>query len=393
MTGGDGRRRHAEISGAGLGGLAAAAALAKQGWSVRVHERAPEIRATGSGIYIAENGIRVLETLDAAETALKDGYRFTIRETRDHRNRVIATYRWPPETNQRIFVLARETLVLALKRTAERHGAEIRCSSDVAGADPAGALLLADGTRLAADLVIGADGVNSRVRESLGIPGTRKPLGAGAIRAIIPRLASDRDLPPDTYAEYWTGPRRVFYAPISHTETYLALMTTTGDRAGTVDPPDIPEWIRTFPYLEHVLARICDPLPWLPFEAIKLRTWHRGRVALIGDAAHAMAPNLGQGGGTAMMDGVSLAANVAAAADLEAGLRRWEARERPVVDRVQLVSFIYGELCRWPVPIRNAALWAMGRSEWAKKQRMLAADFVPDGVTSAGVGPAGQAAG
>lgn len=72
--------KHAEISGAGLGGLVAAAALAQNGWSVRVHERAKQIRATGSGIYIAENGIRVLEAIGACDDALRGGYRFYNRE-------------------------------------------------------------------------------------------------------------------------------------------------------------------------------------------------------------------------------------------------------------------------------------------------------------------------
>ncbi|MCC7276488.1 MAG: FAD-dependent monooxygenase [Alphaproteobacteria bacterium] len=374
-------RRHAEIAGAGLGGLTAAVALAQRGWSVRVHERAEQIRATGSGIYIAENGIRVLEAVGAREGALRDGCRFYWRETRDHRNQVIALAHWPPEARQRIYVLAREVLVQALLDVAVGHGVELRLSSRVRGADPEGALVLEGGERLPADLVIGADGVGSPVRESLGIPGRRRSLRGGAIRAIVPRRPDDADIPADTYAEFWTGMRRVFYAPISPTETYLALMTLDKDKTGTREPPDLETWSGDFPYIRHMIERIRDPLAWAPFAEVKLQRWSRGRVALIGDAAHAMAPNLGQGGGTAMMDGLSIAHHVSRpGVALAEALDRWEARERPVVDRTQLISYIYGSFCDWPILPRNIALWLAGRSRWANRQRFIAANFVPDGA-------------
>lgn len=373
--------RHAEIAGAGLGGLAAAAALAQRGWSVRVHERADAIRVSGSGIYIAENGVRVLDALGASEEALRDGYRFHRRELRDHANRVLTTSVWPPEEKQRIYVLARETLVKALLSASLRSGVEIAYSSRVTGAEPEGALLLEDGARRPADLIVGADGAYSKVRDSLGIPGTKRPLKGGAIRAIVPRYADDRDLPVATYAEYWTGMRRVFYAPISDTEIYLALMTLDRDKAGTREPPDLEAWIADFPHLAHILRRIDGWLPWAPFNQVKLKAWSKGRVALIGDAAHAMAPNLGQGGGTAMMDGLSLAANLARPGlGVEQALALWESRERPVVDRVQLVSYLYGSFCGWPVMPRNVAFWFLGRSRWVSRQRFIAASFVPDGA-------------
>jgi 2-polyprenyl-6-methoxyphenol hydroxylase-like FAD-dependent oxidoreductase len=82
-----GVRRHAEIVGAGFAGLTAACALAQRDWSVRVHERAERLRTTGAGIYIYENGLRVLEAIGAYAAAAKGAQRVRMRETRDHANR------------------------------------------------------------------------------------------------------------------------------------------------------------------------------------------------------------------------------------------------------------------------------------------------------------------
>ena len=149
-------------------------------------------------------------------------------------------------------------------------------------------------------------------------------------------------------------------------------------------------WCRSFPAIAPVLRRIVNPLRWTPFEQVKLERWHIGKVALLGDAAHAMSANLGQGGGTALMDGISLAENVSRTEDLEAGLNRWEERERPIVDRIQMVSNLYGKLSYWPTLPRYLALWAMNRSEWVKNIRTVASNYVPDGVDLARVGQAGK---
>ena len=82
-------KRHAEIVGGGFSGLAAAGALAQKGWSVRLHERSPELRPTGAGIYIYENGLRVLEKLGAYDEAVKGAPFAHTREMRDEQNRVL----------------------------------------------------------------------------------------------------------------------------------------------------------------------------------------------------------------------------------------------------------------------------------------------------------------
>ena len=86
-------KRHAEIAGAGFAGLTAACALAQRGWRVRVHERARELRTTGAGIYIYENGLRVLEAVGAYAAAVEGAPIAHTREVRDHRDRIISVHR------------------------------------------------------------------------------------------------------------------------------------------------------------------------------------------------------------------------------------------------------------------------------------------------------------
>src|SRR5512133_3175615 len=116
-------KRHAEIAGAGFAGLTAACALAQRGWTVRVHERADRLRTTGAGIYIYENGLRVLEALDAYAEAVAGAPIAHTREVRDERNRVVSVHRW--EDSSRVFSIVRQQVINALAAAAARHGAQI----------------------------------------------------------------------------------------------------------------------------------------------------------------------------------------------------------------------------------------------------------------------------
>src|SRR5215472_6234288 len=104
-------KRHAEIAGAGFAGLTAACALAQRGWSVRVHERGQRLRTTGAGIYIYENGLRVLSAVGAYDEAVKGAPFAHTREVRDDRNRVISVHRWD---GSRVFSIVRQTVINAL---------------------------------------------------------------------------------------------------------------------------------------------------------------------------------------------------------------------------------------------------------------------------------------
>src|SRR5271155_1219996 len=156
-------KRHAEIVGAGFAGLTAACALAQRGWSVRVHERGDRLRTTGAGIYIYENGLRGLGALGAYEAAVKGAPFAHTREVRDGDDRLISVHRWQ---GSRVFSVVRQHVINALAASATAAGVEIVVNSTAIGATADGELILADGRRLKADLVVGAAATQSRPRAS-----------------------------------------------------------------------------------------------------------------------------------------------------------------------------------------------------------------------------------
>jgi 2-methyl-3-hydroxypyridine 5-carboxylic acid dioxygenase len=329
-------RLHAEIAGAGFAGLAAAAALCKRGWSVRVHEKGPELRQFGAGIFIWENGLRVLEAIGAADHVFSHSMAPPVYETRMH-NEVVSretfgAIRWRTMT--------RSNLYAAVLGAAQRAGAEIVVNSEVVAAHPDGRIELASGETRHADLVVGADGVASRVRDSLKFNLVRDKSRDGITRLLVPRKKAE--LGPgewDNVIDCWRfEPRvlRILYTPCDDEKLYLAFMAPREDAQGSRVPLDADLWIEHFPHLKPVIEEAAKIVGrYDGYETSRLETWTNGRVALIGDAAHAMCPALAQGAGCGMMNAYSLAQSASEGGDLEAALRDWELRERGVTDRCQ----------------------------------------------------------
>ena len=346
MNGGTAARtpkpRHAEIAGGGFAGLATAVALRQRGWTVRVHEKASELRAFGAGIYLWQNGLRVLESIGALGDVLAGSMRPPIYETRVQ-NQVVSR---EPLPGMGWRVMTRQHLHGAILAAARREGVDIVVNSEVVSADPAGSITLASGQTLPADLVVGADGVASNVRDSIGFAQDRRTSRDGITRLLVPRLKAQ--LGPgewDNVIDFWNfEPRvlRVLYSPCNDEELYLALMAPSADPEGSQTPVKLALWTRIFPQLTPVLeaaARISGRYD--RYQTTVVERWVRGKVALVGDSAHAMCPALAQGAGCAMVNGLRLAMALDCNPVVTEVLEVWEAEMRPLTDRCQERSANY----------------------------------------------------
>jgi 2-polyprenyl-6-methoxyphenol hydroxylase-like FAD-dependent oxidoreductase len=371
------RRRHVEIVGGGFAGLTAACALAQRGWSVRVHERGDRLRTAGAGINIYENGIRVLEAVGAYEETVRDAFATKKRETRDENDTLLGTHSW----DIRVFGIVRQRMIDALAASARRAGAEILTNSEARSATPSGQLTLADGRTLQADLIIAADGVNSKIRDALGLVSYRRFLADGSIRLLIDKTPQEIAQGQDGRTiEYWSGNRRLLYNPCSTTQLYVGLTMLHGDTPAKAVPVRKDVWKASFPFLAPLIERFGDDGRYDRFEYIRLKRWSSGKVAIIGDAAHAIPPNIGQGAGCAMMNALSLAVFLAQNEQVEPALEAWERSERPLTNHTQRISLLFGLPTTWHPKLRALFYSVAARSSWLTKQRTRTAKHRPTGT-------------
>lgn len=371
------------VAGGGIGGLATAAALARHGWQVTVYERQDALRAVGAGIYIWENGLRVLEALGAFEEATANAFHGTHFEQRDNHGHIIESA--PIAGGNRLLTVPRSQLLAALASSCRRAGVEIVTNAECIGATARGELLFAGGQCVAADLAVGVDGVWSKVRDSLGLEQLHEQTLEGALRTMIP--AEDGDFGPDDigkYIECWNGTRRFLITPVNAQETYLALTCAHTDEAARAVPVDKALWSAAFPRWAHLIERIgVAPVSWGVYSVTRCSAWSAGRTAIVGDAAHAQTPNLGQGGGMAMQNGLALAvalAEVSDQRDVPAALERWEAGERDIVEHCQHWASLYGEVTWLPDEVRTRVVRSAMSDPWVAGQVFRAANHAPTGT-------------
>jgi 2-methyl-3-hydroxypyridine 5-carboxylic acid dioxygenase len=330
---------HVEIAGAGFAGLAAAIAFRQRGWSVRVHEKEAELRAFGAGIFIWENGQRVLQAIGAYDDVARGAHQAPAYETR--RNGVNVSFQKINGANSYLLqTMTRQHLYSAIIASAQRHGIEILTRSEAVAAKPEGALELASGRCLKADLVIAADGVRSAVRDSLRLPCARHKYQDGIVRVLLDRepfMGGDWEHVIDFWA-FEPRTMRILYAPCEQAKLYFAMMSPRDDKEASTLPINAEVWGSVFPMLVPALQTIGSRGRYDVYETTRLNTWSAGRVAIVGDAAHALPPTLAQGACLAMMNALSLAEIVTAGSDVVTSLRWWEAQERALTDHTQARS-------------------------------------------------------
>lgn len=380
------KRMHAEVVGAGFVGLTVAARLAQHGWSVRVHERSPEVRAFGAGIWLWDNGVQVLHALGCADDALRGTNAIPRMWNMDGHDRMIHEIPFAAlhsDSGPRMFCVTRQQLLMAIYRAAEKAGVEFVVDSHVVRATPEGEIETAAGKRYRGDVVIGADGVNSKVRDSLGLCRERRGHIDGAIRVLVEHVPGRTDKPEWAYLlEWWSGSRRVLYSPCEGNVFYFCLAAQLRDQAGSRTPLDVDSWAESFPTIADLLRRISGPTRYDAFETVKLHRWSKGRVALTGDAAHSMPPGLGQGCGMGVVNALALANLLGERGPSEETLAEWEHQNRPITEHTQLWSSISWPKSRWPLwgvkAFYDFPLW----QKWVREQRSRTAKFVPYGCES-----------
>jgi salicylate hydroxylase len=330
------------IVGGGIGGLGAALALEQRGAEVAVYERSPVLSEVGAGLNLTPNAIKACRALgiEAEVEAIGSGSDFLIIRSwksgrvisRTRRGDFRQKFGAPNLSVHRADLL--EVLSGALKATDIRLG--MRCVA-VETRNRQAMARFADGSEIEADLVIGADGIHSAVRKCLF--GADAPHFTGCIcwRGMAPVEALPRDIN-TTDGAMWMGPHgHVVHYPV-HRGTLLNIVAHVDSDAWTEESwtheCDVSEVVTAYDRWNPDLTRLypCSErwYKWALYDRDPLEQWSKGRVTLLGDAAHAMLPYLGTGAGMALEDACVLSAMIARhPGDLEAALLGYERMRVP----------------------------------------------------------------
>ena len=342
------------VVGAGLAGLAAARTLREWGATVEVIDGQPTPPLQGTGIFLPGNSVRALGALGLGDEVAGQATGIRRQRTLDHRGHTLfeveADELWRGVAP--CLALSRadlhQVLLAGVGDVPVRWGESLEA---VAFGD-AGITVTVSGNPTLYDLVLGADGVHSTVRQLTFGPGAVRKVGQYARRFVVKNVVE-----PATWSVR-LGPGSAFLTiPIGEDQVYCYV-------DGRLDDPRS---------LRDLLAGYAEPVPTLldaldadaalqagEIEEVMLDSWARDTVLLIGDAAHATSPNMAQGAGLAIEDAIVLAETLGAATSLTEALTTFERRRRPRTEWVREQTHRRDRARGLPPALRNLLLRRVG---------------------------------
>lgn len=342
------------IVGGGIGGLTAAIALQQRGFSVRVHEAAASWQPVGKGIWLPTNAFQALDRLSLSALLTSRGCALAKIEILDCRDGLLQ------QVDLRLIAEWLGYTTLSIRRADLHH---VLCDHLLPGTcqldrrctgfsqdEQRVTIHFADGSETVADLLIGADGLHSIIRQTL-FPGIAvRYSGQTCLRGI-----ASFTLPPPlahTCQEWWDGTHRFGFSALDerHVYWFAPLLAPAGGsetlttlqlaKRYAAFPQPVPTLLYHTPPAEIILTDLYETdlyeLPPLP-------CWWQRRVVLLGDAAHAMMPNLGQGGAQAIEDAIVLA-DCLSKLPLFETLHAYEQTRRPRVERIARAARLFGQI-------------------------------------------------
>lgn len=344
------------ILGAGIGGLAAAAFLSRQGHTVRVFEQAPAFARVGAGIQMAPNATKVLRALGVEDQLRRVAFQSPRMVSRLWDSGEI-TSDMPMAAGAEAkygspyFFLHRADLHGAIASAVPENCVTLNCKLTGFEQTASGVTLkFADGSSAAADALIAADGVHSRVREQLLGAEKAHFTGKVAYRTTFSAARMQVRHVPQHRTKWWGKDRHMVIYPVTANRDEIYFVTSQPEQAEWLTPEswsakgDLDELRKSFAGFHTEVQAVINAAEsvhkWALFERDPLPSWGQGRIVLLGDACHPMTPYMAQGAASALEDAIVLARCLegVASTDIANALRRYEATRKPRTSQIQLQS-------------------------------------------------------
>ncbi len=339
------------IIGGGIGGATAGCALAQAGLEVSVYEAAPELKEIGAGVALHPNAMRVLRMIGVEDAVRRVAGRSEHLVTCDGRTgRTIskisraqqaATYGLAGATVHRADLL--DVIAAALPAGSVTLGK--RCAT-VESHDDTAVARFEDGSEIEADVIIGADGIHSRVRAALFGPDDPRFTGKICYRSVV-GMEAIAGAKPSTDNAQWLGPHgTIVLYPLRGNQLVNVVAHYDDEHyrhESWINECDRAEVLDRYAGWHESLRRVFAAgdtwYKWALYDRDPIPRWTQGRITILGDAAHPMLPYLGQGACQAIEDGAVLATALRAEPeDPQRALERYERTRRPRASRVVLAA-------------------------------------------------------